>query len=57
MVISTAFQAVPLMFNPGGGGGLCLAGPWMQQNFCQATDTGIGNSVFICLFNLVYRGV
>ena len=24
MVISTAFQAVPLMFNPGGGGGGCV---------------------------------
>ena len=28
----------------------------MQQNFCQAADTGIGNSVIIGHFNLVLGG-
>ena len=50
LVISTWFQVVPLMFNPGEGR-WCLPGP-LQQNFCHVIDTSIKNSV-IGHFNLV----
>ena len=44
LVISTWFEVVPPMFNPGEG--RCLPGP-MQQNFCLAVDTCINNLLVI----------